>query len=191
MIDGGCMFRSERWHMHGHLIHQGRRIIFLFKHCTIVTAVVGAEPEGGGGGVAGSLHLRAQERCKTWRRFQLQPQQEENISGRGTRTGKAAVECVKASLCPFFEEWHGVCLHFFPENTDESEFLNALEVKGRATILWDTPWATELQSVYLGNTHSRLGLLATSAADKYSWRRRLRLPGIRVFVISRLARKYI
>lgn len=65
------------------------------------------------------------------------------------------------------------------------------EVKGWATILWDIPCATKLQSVYLGNTNVRLVLLATSAADKYSWRRRLRLPGIRVFVISRLVRKYI
>ena len=46
--------------------------------------------------------------------------------------------------------------------------------------------------VYLGNTNVRLGLLATSAGNKYSWRRRLRLPDIWVFVIfRRLERKYI
>lgn len=43
-----------------------------------------------------------------------------------------------------------------------------MEVKGRATIQWDTPCATKLRSVDLGNTNVRLGLLATSAADKYS-----------------------
>lgn len=43
-----------------------------------------------------------------------------------------------------------------------------MEVKGRGTIQWDTPRATKLRSVDLGNTNVRLGLLATSAADKYS-----------------------
>lgn len=58
------------------------------------------------------------------------------------------------------------------------------KVKGRATILRDTPCETKLQTVYLGNTNVRLGLLATSAADKYSCCWRLRFPDIRVFVIS-------
>lgn len=66
-----------------------------------------------------------------------------------------------------------------------------MEVKGCASILWDTPCATKLQSVDLGNTNVRFGLLATSAADKYSWRRRLRLDAIILFVISKLVRKNI
>lgn len=57
------------------------------------------------------------------------------------------------------------------KSTDKSDYLlqqRRMEVKGCATILWDTPCATKLQSVDLGNTNVRLGLLATSAADKYS-----------------------
>lgn len=91
--------------MHGHLIHQGRRIIFLFKHCTIVTAVVGAEPEAGGGGVAGSYIYVHKNAAKHGYVFNFNLSRKKiYISGRGTRTGKAAVECVNASLCPSFEE---------------------------------------------------------------------------------------
>lgn len=194
MIDGGCALRSERWHTHGHLIHQGRRIIFLFKHCTIFIMIVDAEPGGRGGGLL-EVTFTCTRMLENMEAFSTS---QGNIfiefwciCCRGTRAGNAATETKSVSIL-----WRLTCSmsNFFSENTDKSDFFRRwrrAEVRGWATILRDTPRATKLQSVYLGNTNVRLGLLATSATDKYSWGRRLRLPGIRVFVNSRLARKYI
>lgn len=153
------------WHTRGHHFHQGGRIIFLFKHGTMFTVVVSVEPKVGGLGVRRGVLLEVTFTCTRI----LENKACLKTSWRGAgNTDREQVENKAASTLLRITYSMSISCRKFTDKRDHWMRQRRMEVKGRGTIQWDTPRATKLRSVDLGNTNVRLGLLATSAADKYS-----------------------